>query len=137
MFMESYRRLIKFADGVASLPEIDAGRIFLLGFSMGTIMSYALSLTYPEKFAGVVAQSGFVRDHPELEFKWNALSDCAFIITHGVNDPVIPISSRPGNKGDVLKIERGVSCTKEYPMGHEISGESLADVCGWLKKKLD
>ena len=26
---------------------------------------------------------------------------------------------------------------KEYPMGHEISGESLADVCDWLQKKLD
>ena len=70
MFMESYRRLIRFVDGVASLPEIDAGRIFLLGFSMGTIMMYALALTHPEKFAGVIAQSGFVRDHPELDFQW-------------------------------------------------------------------
>ncbi len=136
MFMESYRQLVKFADGVASLPEIDAGRIFLLGFSMGTIMAFALSLTYPEKFAGVVAQSGFVRDHPELEFKWNALSDCAFIITHGVNDPVIPIAAARQTKAMFSKSNAEFQY-KEYPMGHEISGESLMDVCGWLKKKLD
>ena len=93
MFMESYKRLIKFVDGVAALPEIDAGKVFLLGFSMGTIMSYALSLTHPEKFAGVVAQSGFISDHPELEFKWKSLSNCPFIITHGVSDPIIPVSA--------------------------------------------
>jgi phospholipase/carboxylesterase len=136
MFMESYRRLIRFVDGVASLPEIDAGRIFLLGFSMGTIMSYALSLTRPEKFAGVIAQSGFVRDHPELDFQWNALKDCAFIITHGVNDPIIPVEAARKTKAMFSK-SNAEFVYKEYPMGHEISGESLADVCDWLQKKLD
>ena len=136
MFMESYRRLMKFVDGVASLPEIDAGRIFLLGFSMGTIMSYAMSLTHPEKFAGVIAQSGFVRDHPELDFQWKALKGCAFIITHGVNDPIIPVGAARTTRAMFSKSSAEFVYT-EYPMGHEISGESLADVCEWLKKKLD
>jgi len=135
MFMESYRRLIKFADGIASLSEIDAGKIFLLGFSMGTIMAYALSLTHPEKFAGVVAQSGFIRDHPELEFKWKSLSNCPFIITHGVNDPVIPVSAARKAKALFSK-SNAQFVYNEYPMGHEISGESLADVCAWLQKRL-
>ncbi len=136
MFMESYRRLMEFADGVASLPEVDPDRIFLLGFSMGTIMSYALSLTHPEKFAGVVAQSGFIRDHPDLDFQWNALSNCSFIITHGVNDPVIPVAAARKTRAMFSK-SNAVFVYKEYPMGHEISGESLADVCDWLRKKLD
>jgi len=135
MFMESYKRLMKFVDGVASLPEIDAGKVFLLGFSMGTIMSYALSLTHPEKFAGVVAQSGFIRDHPDLEFKWDALSECPFIITHGVNDPVIPVSAARKVKALFSK-SNAQFVYKEYPMGHEISGESLADVCTWLQERL-
>jgi len=136
MFMESYRQLMKFVDGVASLPEIDSGRIFLLGFSMGTIMSYAMSLTHPEKFAGVVAQSGFVRSHPELDFQWTALNDCAFIITHGIHDPVIPVEAARETKAMFLK-SNAKFVYKEYPMGHEISGESLADVCDWLQKKLE
>jgi phospholipase/carboxylesterase len=136
MFMESYKRLMKFVDGVASLPEVDSGRIFLLGFSMGTIMAYAMSLTHPEKFAGVVAQSGFVRDHPELEFKWRALQNCAFIITHGVNDPVIPVAAARKTRVMFSKSNAAFEY-KEYPMGHEISGESLADVCDWLRKKLE
>ncbi len=136
MFMESYRRLMNFADAVASLPEIDEGKIFLLGFSMGTIMSYALSLANPEKFAGVVAQSGFIRDHPDLEFKWHALGNCAFTITHGVNDPIIPVSAARKTKALFAK-SNALFEYKEYPMGHEISGESLADVCEWLRKRVD
>ncbi|MGA9406246.1 MAG: prolyl oligopeptidase family serine peptidase [Bacteroidota bacterium] len=135
MFMESYKRLMKFVDGVASLPEIDSSKIFLLGFSMGTIMSYAMSLTHPEKFAGVIAQSGFVRDHKELDFKWRALNDCAFIITHGINDPIIPVEAARKTKAMFLESNAKFEY-KEYPMGHEISGESLADVCAWLQKTL-
>ncbi len=136
MFMESYRRLMKFVDGIASLPEVDAVRVFLLGFSMGTIMAYAMSLTHPEKFAGVIAQSGFVRDHPELDFRWNSLNDCSFIITHGVNDPVIPVAAARKTKA-MFSQSNAKFVYKEYPMGHEISGESLADVCDWLREKLE
>jgi phospholipase/carboxylesterase len=135
MFMESYKRLMKFTDDVAALPEIDPKKIFLLGFSMGTIMAYAMSLTHPEKFAGVVAQSGFVREHPELHFQWNALDRCPFIITHGVYDPVIPIDAARTTK-EMFSRSNAKFEYKEYPMGHEISGESLSDVCGWMKTML-
>ena len=136
MFLESYKRMMKFAEGVASLTEVNPKKIFLLGFSMGTIMLYAMSLTHPEKFAGVIAQSGFVRDHPQLEFKWNSLSDCGFFITHGVNDPVIPVEAARDTRKMFLK-SNAKFIYKEYPMGHEISGESLADVVEWLQKQLD
>jgi Predicted esterase len=121
---------------VVSLPEVDADKIFLLGFSMGTIMSYAMSLSHPEKFAGVIAQSGFVRDHPELDFTWDRLNHCAFIITHGINDPIIPVALARKTNAMFLK-SNAKFVYKEYPMGHEISGESLADVCEWLRKKLE
>ncbi len=135
MFGESHRRLIRFIDGVAAIPEVDPKKIFLLGFSMGTIMAYALSLTHPEKFAGVIAQSGFVRTHPDLLFQWKNLQGCPFIVTHGVADPIIPI--RLARETKEMFGRSNAECDyREYQMGHEISEESLADVCGWLKKKL-
>jgi len=136
MFLESYRKLLNFVDGIAALPEIDKRKIFLLGFSMGTIMSYALSLTQPSKYAGVIAQSGFVREHPDLEFQWKHLEGCSFMITHGTQDPVVPVSLARKTREMFAKSNADFVYT-EYPMGHEISGESLADVAGWLKKKLE
>ena len=135
MFGESYRRLMKFVDDVGSMPEVDPGRIYLLGFSMGTIMAYALSLTRPERFAGVIAQSGFVRTHTDLVFQWKNLQGCPFIITHGVADPIIPV--RLARETKEMFGRSNAECDyREYRMGHEISEESLADVCGWLKKRL-
>jgi len=135
MFMESYKRLLQFAEGVSLLPVVDAKKVFLMGFSMGTIMAYALSLTHPEKFAGVIAQSGFVRDHPDLPFVWDKLDKCSFIITHGVDDMVIPLRLARKTR-DKFSKSNGDFVYKEYPMGHQISDESLTDVCDWLKKKL-
>jgi phospholipase/carboxylesterase len=135
MLLESYRKLLNFVDGVGSLPGVDAGKIYLLGFSMGTIMSYALALTNPAKFAGVIAQSGFVREHPDLEFQWKHLEGCPFMITHGIQDTVIPVSLARKTKAMFAKSNSDF-VYKEYPMGHEISGESLADVSGWLQKRL-
>ena len=135
MFKASYSHLANFVDGVVLQPGIDARRIFLMGFSMGTIMAYALSLTRPEKFAGVIAQSGFVRDHLELQFRWSELSGCPFIITHGVHDPIIPISLARQTKEMFLASNAKVDY-KEYDMGHEISQESLSDVVAWLNGKL-
>jgi len=134
-FLASYERLMGFVDGVAALPEVERTRIYLMGFSMGTIMSYALALTRPEKFAGVVAQSGFVRDHPDLVYQWKGLATCPFIITHGTYDPILPISLARETKELFVKSNAKV-VYKEYPMGHEINGESLADVVAWLKERL-
>jgi phospholipase/carboxylesterase len=134
-FLESHRRLLTFVEAVGSLPEVDPSKIYLLGFSMGTIMSYALALTHPAKFAGVIAQSGFVRDHPALEFRWKHLEGCPFMITHGTQDPVIPVALARKTK-DLFAASNADFMYREYPMGHEISGESLADVAGWLRKKL-
>jgi phospholipase/carboxylesterase len=135
MFLEGYNKLVGFVDGIRTLAEIDAGRVYLLGFSMGTIMAYALSLTHPEQFAGVIAQSGFVRDHPQLEFRWNHLNGCSFIITHGIQDPIIPVSLARKTK-ELFAKSNADFVYNEYPMGHEISGESLADVSEWLRKQL-
>lgn len=135
MLMDSHGRLEEFIQGVASLPDIDPRKIFLTGFSMGTVMAYALSLGRPERFAGVIAQSGFVRDHPDLHFKWDRLDGCPFIITHGVHDPVIPIALARATKEKFSK-SNAEYIYKEYSMGHEIGDESLSDVCDWLRKKI-
>lgn len=136
MFMESYKRLLQFADGVSLLQEVDAKKVFLMGFSMGTVMAYVLSLTRPEKFAGVIAQSGFVQDHPDFQFVWQKLGNCSFSITHGVDDMVVPVRLARETKNKFSKSNADF-VYKEYPMGHQISDESLTDVCAWLKKKLD
>ncbi|MBT2475822.1 hypothetical protein J7E68_14880 [Microbacterium sp. ISL-103] len=39
-------------------PSIDGSRVYATGFSMGSVKTWALSETYPERFAGVAPMSG-------------------------------------------------------------------------------
>src|SRR5262245_42082682 len=58
MFMSSYDKLSEFVDAVLAGYPVDKANLFLLGFSMGTVMSHALALTKPALFRGIVANSG-------------------------------------------------------------------------------
>ncbi len=130
-FAESYRKLLVFTDDIRKHYPVDPARTFLLGFSMGTVMSYALALTKPEQFRGVVAHSGYVPENSSLDFRWNNLSNTSFFVAHGTHDPVIPINF--GRRAHELLQKTGAPLLyREYPIQHQISEESLGDLTRWL-----
>jgi phospholipase/carboxylesterase len=136
MFKTSYEKLAKFVDDALQHYPADRANVFLLGFSMGTVMSYALALTTPELFRGVVANSGYVPEETHLAYRWTELGSLDFLITHGLNDPVIPIDF--GRRSRELLSRSSTKVTyKEYPMGHQISEESLHDIRAWFTERLD
>jgi phospholipase/carboxylesterase len=49
-----------FIDELITNYSIDLNNITLIGFSQGTILSYAVALSYPEKIQRVIAMSGYI-----------------------------------------------------------------------------
>jgi phospholipase/carboxylesterase len=136
MFRTSYDKLSTFVQDAVHNYPIDPGRVFLFGFSMGTVMAYALALTRPSMFRGVVANSGYVPEGTHLKLRWNELSTVEFFIAHGTQDPVIPITF--GRRAHQLLTEARARFTyKEYLMAHQISEESLTDAASWLHQRLN
>jgi phospholipase/carboxylesterase len=134
-FEESYNHLVQFlADAKRHYP-VDPHQVFLLGFSMGTVMAYALSLTKPGEIAGVVAHSGYVPENSSLTFAWDQLTNTGFFVAHGAYDPVIPVQF--GRRAHELLAGANADVTyREYPIAHHISEESLEDFAVWLKQRL-
>jgi phospholipase/carboxylesterase len=134
---KSLRALPPFLDELAEAYAADARRVYLLGFSQGAMMSLALVLTEPERIAGAVLMSGrFPAQALEHEPDAHALTGKPFIVTHGLYDPVLPISEGRAVREKLAQL--AVELTyREYPMGHEVSLESLKDVSAWLSRKLD
>jgi phospholipase/carboxylesterase len=136
MFDESYAKLVTFVDDVLRNYPVDPAHLYLFGFSMGAVMSYALSLTKPELFRGVSANSGYVPEGTSLRFRWEDLAGKNFLIAHGVYDQVIPLQM--AHRAKALFAESNATVEyREYPMDHQISDESLADAAAWLKKLLE
>jgi phospholipase/carboxylesterase len=136
MFRSAYDRLSAFVTDACVQYPIDTKRLFLFGFSMGTVMAYALSLTRPGLARGVIANSGYLAEKVDLAYQWDKLGDTEFFVTHGTQDPVLPV--HVGRKSKDLLVAAGAKLHyREYSMGHQISEESLRDIAVWLKERLD
>jgi phospholipase/carboxylesterase len=134
-FEESYSRLVQFILDVKQHYPVDGRRVFLLGFSMGSVLSLTLSLTKPEIIRGIVAHSGYIRENTTLKFAWNRLQALSVFLAHGVDDPVIPV--RLARRAQDLLSKTNADLTyKEYPIPHTISEQSLHDLSSWLEKKI-
>ncbi len=132
-FRTSYEKLEALVADSLKHYQIDGGRLFLFGFSMGTAMSFALALSRPGLFRGVAANSGYVPEGTSLVYRWRDLSATAFSIAHGTEDPVIPVVLARRAR-DLFAQSNAEVSYREYPMAHEISQESLDDASAWLRK---
>jgi len=133
----SRRLLLGFVDEAVEAYRVDAGRVYLFGFSQGTMMSLGAALTAPEKIAGVVAASG--RLLPELLPIMAApdrLEGLPIFVSHGVRDEILPIRYAREIR-DRLSLFPVELSYREYPMGHEIRQECIADISDWLGALLD
>lgn len=127
-----------FVDELVETHGADASRVYLVGFSQGAMMGLALALTHPGKVAGVAALSGRFpsRVFDEGDVDRGAVEGLPVLVAHGLYDVVLPVD---GARDARTRLEGlGARVTyREYPMGHEVSAESLRDLSEWLTRALD
>lgn len=124
--------LVQFIDELIEKYPIDSNNITLIGFSQGSILSYAAALSYPEKIRKIVAFSGYLNADmilPGIEKR--DFSQLKIFASHGTQDQVIPVEWARKTKPflDQLGIE---NIYREYPIGHGISPQNFFDFKNWL-----
>jgi phospholipase/carboxylesterase len=125
----------RFIGEVLAAYPIDPEKLFLLGFSQGSILSLCHTLTHPSRVAGAIAQSGYLPDNIDLEIDEAGIKDKPFLLTHGEHDTMIPIEWGRLSR-DRLQ-ELGVDLKyHEFRMGHNVSMDSLQVIYRWLEKQL-
>lgn len=126
--------IAKFIEELTASYPIDAKNVTLIGFSQGTILSYAVALSYPEKVQKVVAMSGYLNTEIlEENYLKNSFSNLKIFAAHGTVDQVIPIEW--ARKAKPFLDNLGINSTyKEYPIGHGVSPQEFNDFKNWLKE---
>jgi phospholipase/carboxylesterase len=135
MFRNSYEKLVTFMTDILKGYPIDPRRLILFGFSMGTVMSFSLALTHPDKIRGVAGNSGYVPEGTFLEYRWKEMATTDILITHGVQDTVIPISMARRARELFAGSNSPVSY-HEYNAAHHLTDESLSDIVSWTGRFL-
>lgn len=114
--------------------DLDPFDVTLLGFSQGTILSYAVALSYPEKVKNVIGLSGYINE--EIINLQSAASYAHLHIynSHGTVDQVIPIDAARKTPGYLSKL--GIESTlSEFPVGHGVHPTNFYEFKEWLLKR--
>jgi phospholipase/carboxylesterase len=125
-----------FIDELLDRYKPDPNRIFLMGFSQGTILSLAYALNHPGKIQHVIALSGYVNQKLiKMPLEASTFRDLDVFASHGSVDQVIPVewARRTPEFLDKLKIEHEY---KEYPVGHGVAPQNFFDLLSWIRKRL-
>jgi len=130
---KSLKMIVNFIDQLSKKYLIDNDHISLLGFSQGTILSYALCLNYPEKFKNIIGFSGYIDEAMiNIASKNKDYSELNLYISHGKDDPVIPVNWARKST-EILKNYKINYSYSEFDSGHTISPENFYDFKKWLE----
>jgi phospholipase/carboxylesterase len=135
-FHASYRELAAFHGELWRRTGIAPERTVLGGFSMGSVMSYALGLGADRPApGGILAFSGFVPIvegwQPDLA---NRVGLRAFI-AHGRRDPVIAVEF--AHRAQEMLRDGGLEVDyHESDLGHQIDAAELTHAVAWLARTL-
>lgn len=131
------RKLVsQFIDQALEAYPVDPERVCLLGFSQGTILSFALALSKPQRFKCLVGLSGYIV--PEMyaaDYRQNDFSKLKVYSSHGAVDAVIPVdwARKTPNFLDELGI---VNQFSEFPVGHGVAPQNFYEFKAWLEDNL-
>jgi len=121
-----------FIDELIQTYPIDPEKVTLVGFSQGSILSYAVALSYPEKVQKVVAMSGYLNlEIVKDDYLKNTFNNLKIFASHGTSDQVIPVAW--AKKTPAILENLGIDITyKEYPIGHGVAPQNFYDFKSWL-----
>ena len=131
-FYDAYAALAVFHNELWERTGIAPERTVLAGFSMGSVMSYALGLGADRPApAGIMAFSGFVPVVEGWEPALSARSGERVFVAHGRNDPIIEVDlarrARALLEGAGLDVEY-----HESDAVHQIDPAHIPDAIRWI-----
>ena len=135
-FHAAYRALADFHDGLWRRTGIDPAGTVFGGFSMGSVMSYALGLG-PDRpaVAGILAFSGFVPTVDDWTPDLQGRRDLRAFIAHGRHDQVMDVEFARRAR-DLLTAANLDVEYHESDAGHHIDPNHIPPARAWLGRTL-
>ena len=131
-FQAARGALAELHDGLWEKAGVEPSKTVFGGFSMGTVMSYAMALSGDRPpVAGILAFSGFVPTVEDWQPRFDDRDDTRAFIAHGRRDPIIEIGF--GHRARQLLEQGGLDVEyHESDVGHQIDPALLAAASSWL-----
>ncbi|MBL4662282.1 MAG: alpha/beta fold hydrolase [Flavobacteriaceae bacterium] len=132
--IQSRELVVTCIDEIISAYGVDPNRVTLLGFSQGTILSFAIGLSYPEKVKNIIGLSGYINEAILVDgYAKNDFSNLNIYSSHGSVDQVIPVDWARKTKPFLENLK--INCTySEFPVGHGVAPQNFYELKEWLSE---
>lgn len=125
----------RFVDAAVQRYPVDTKKLVVLGFSQGGVIAYALALSDPERFAGLVALSSWLPAPVVQTLTPRSYDRLTALVHHGTTDDLIEVARGRESVEHLRSLHVPVTY-REFDMGHELSADSAADLSDWLADKI-
>jgi phospholipase/carboxylesterase len=131
-FQDAYEKLAAFHDELWERTGLAPERTVLGGFSMGTVMSYALGLGAGRPApAGILAFSGFVPVVDGWQPELGSRGKTRAFIAHGRNDPIMEVDF--ARRARAMLEEGGLAVDyHESDVSHQIDPAHIPAARAWI-----
>ena len=129
-------QFISFVKDIIAEYKPAGNKVFLMGFSQGSVMCYMTAFSVPELLHGVIACSGQLPEKAmPSETAKPSLRKIPFLVLHGIYDDILPIAKgRAANEW--LQQHVDDLTYREYPIAHQIADEGVELIQSWLEKRV-
>jgi len=134
--IQSRDSIANFIDYACNTYPVNKNNVTLLGFSQGSILSYAVAFTYPQKVNNIIALSGYINtDILPSDIASKDYSRLDFYCSHGSVDQVIPVewARQIPQFLERLNISHKY---EEFPVGHGVAPQNFYSFKDWLNNKI-
>lgn len=114
---------------------VPASRVVLAGFSQGGALALHVGHRHPDTLAGILVLSAYLIRPDALDEGHPANAATPMLFMHGRHDDVVPYEAGRLACARFTREGRDVRW-RDYPMGHEVTGEQIADIGRWLHERL-
>lgn len=133
--IEALASLLSLHEFISELQtQYQPSKTFLMGFSQGAILSYAISINYPNQVDYVIAMSGYLNPVLQPDTLPDTLKT-SYYISHGAVDQVIPVNL--ARKAPPVLQSLGLEVAySEYPVGHGVAPQNFYHCKEWIQERL-
>ncbi|KPW23442.1 Phospholipase/Carboxylesterase [Pseudomonas cannabina pv. alisalensis] len=131
----SGKQLTAFITQATEKFHTQPGKVFLVGFSQGAMMSYEVALRQPTLVGGFAALSGRLLPVVKSEVRpANELKALKVFIGHGMQDRQVVYASGPQAEATLKSLGLMPQFHGYEGLGHNISEAEVLDLANWLQQ---
>lgn len=129
----SRNTLVKFIDQLTNKYQADKGRVYVMGFSQGAMMSYEVGLANPQKVKGIGILSGVMPESLKpLISKDKSLNKLRIFVAHGTSDKILLYEDGLRAVNYLKSIGLQPEFLSYKDMGHTITNDVMNDLLRWI-----